>query len=629
MEMKTKHIGPRATLASVWARIPLLLTFFVLVFGLGGCQLGNDGNGDEETGKVVIGLTDAEGDFASYSVDVLSLTLTKANGAVVETVPMSTRVDFAQYTDMTEFLTIATIPSGRYVKASMVLDYSNADIWVENAAGDAVQVDPGNILDSEGNPITQLEVSVHLEDRNSLLIVPGVPAHLTLDFDLQASNTMAFDGLGVPTQTVEPFLLAELDVEKFKTHRLRGPLAEVDVNEGSFEIIVRPFHHLLGGGRPFGKMAVVTTNSTQFDIDGQLYEGQTGLVALDAKTALSAVIVMGEMKRFPLRFEATEVYAGSSVPGGDMDVVTGNVMARAGDVLTVKGATLVRTDGSVVFNDEVRISLGDMTSVRRQRSLANTYDRDDISVGQRVRIFGTLTNDSTTQLEMDAGLLQPGYVQMRYTTLRGTVADAPLVLALNSINGRRMALYDFSGSGDSPATDADPTHYVIDPQNLDVSGLEMGDPVRVRGFVTPYGAITAVAPEAFQAYSVIDVSALKALLALNWNPASMTAVENINADGLTLNLDGVGHFHHIVRGTVATDLAQASASTQVQPKDSGEGLYWISQNGSHQLHTSFANFTQDLAMRLATSGVKHVAATGDYDDATGVLKAGLMAVALN
>jgi hypothetical protein len=480
--MKTTHMGPRANLASWWAKIPFLLTLIALVFSLGGCQLGNNESSDEEKGEVVIGLTDAEGDFASYSVDVLSLTLTKANGAVVETVPVSTRVDFAQYTDMTEFLTVATIPSGRYVKASMVLDYSNADIWVENADGDAVQVDPGNILDSEGNPITQLEVSVRLEDRNSLLIVPGVPAHLTLDFDLQASNTVEFDGMGVPTQTVEPFLLAELDVEKFKTHRLRGPLAGVDVNEGSFEIIVRPFHYQLGSDRPFGKMEVVTSDTTQFDIDGELYEGQAGLTALDAETTLTAVIVMGEIKRFPLRFEATEVHAGSSVPGGTQDVVTGNVIARAGDVLTIKGATLVRTDGSVVFNDEVKVSLGDMTTVRRQLSLANTYGINDISVGQRVSIFGTLTNDMANQLEMDAGLLQQGYVQMRFTTLRGTVADAPLVLELNSIDGRRMALYDFSGTGDSPANDADPSHYVIDPQSLDVSGLGVGTPVRVRGY---------------------------------------------------------------------------------------------------------------------------------------------------
>mgnify|MGYP003346898486 CR=1 FL=1 len=35
------------------------------------------------SGEVVIGLTDAEGDFISYTVDIVSIKLTKASGAVV------------------------------------------------------------------------------------------------------------------------------------------------------------------------------------------------------------------------------------------------------------------------------------------------------------------------------------------------------------------------------------------------------------------------------------------------------------------------------------------------------------------------------------------------------------------
>lgn len=117
-----------------------------MVLSLAGMTLsacgGGSGTGDvNDSGEVVVALTDAEGDFASYTVDVLSLTLTKANGAVVETLPLSTQVDFARYTDLTEFLTAATVPSGVYVKGTMVLDYRAADIWVEDAAGDA---DPFN-----------------------------------------------------------------------------------------------------------------------------------------------------------------------------------------------------------------------------------------------------------------------------------------------------------------------------------------------------------------------------------------------------------------------------------------------------------------------------------------------------
>ena len=70
----------------------------------------------------MIGLTDADGDFLSYSVDVVSLTLTKADGAIVETLPMRQRVDFADLVDLTELVTAATIPNGDYVGASIRLD---------------------------------------------------------------------------------------------------------------------------------------------------------------------------------------------------------------------------------------------------------------------------------------------------------------------------------------------------------------------------------------------------------------------------------------------------------------------------------------------------------------------------
>src|SRR5690242_5124314 len=47
-------------------------------------------------GTVFMAMTDADGDFMSYTVDVVSLTLKRANGATVETLPATTRVDFAQ-----------------------------------------------------------------------------------------------------------------------------------------------------------------------------------------------------------------------------------------------------------------------------------------------------------------------------------------------------------------------------------------------------------------------------------------------------------------------------------------------------------------------------------------------------
>ncbi len=56
---------------------------------LGGC---GGGSVEGESGDVWVGLTDAAGDFATYTVDVTAITLTKANGEVVETLPLQTTV---------------------------------------------------------------------------------------------------------------------------------------------------------------------------------------------------------------------------------------------------------------------------------------------------------------------------------------------------------------------------------------------------------------------------------------------------------------------------------------------------------------------------------------------------------
>ena len=607
---------------NVWKRLFSVLTLFLFmaaIFGLSACDIGIEGGDQEESfGQIVIGLTDNEGDFVNYTVDVVYLTLTKANGAAVDTLPISTRVDFSQYTEMTEFLTAATIPSGFYTAATLMLDYQDADIWVENVDGNAVEVE--SILDEDGNPLTTLEVSVRLEGRNSLLIAPGIPAHLTLDFNLNASNKVEFDLSGSPILTVQPFLLAELNPEAPKIHRLRGPLKNVDVNGETFEVIIRPFIHILSGGdEHFGTLEVRTNDGTIYEINEEVYTGQAGLTALDAMQALTAVIAIGDLKFNPARFEARHVYGGSSVPGGTLDVVSGNVISRNSSILNVKGATLIRSGGSVVFNNTLIVQVGINTVVRRQLSF-ELYDIDDISIGQRVTIFGTLNIDET---ELDA---TEGYARMHLTTLRGqALAAGPpwFVVDLNSIDGRRVGIFDFTGTGISPENDANPANYEIDVGALDVSSLSPGAPVKVRGFANTFGQ----APEDFNAWTVIDVSNVRASLVVSWRPPSAAAFEYFSSDNLTLNLDGVGLFHHVHRAGVVTDLTELFDSPSIEPEEEGEGLFVIYQNGTLQVHFTFENFVSDLESRLATDGtVQSIAAFGHFDDTTSTLTARHIAV---
>src|SRR5258708_10154999 len=98
--------------------VAVSLVAVAVALGLYACKSSTD-----EEGVVGISLTDTAGDFLSYTVDVTSLTLTKADGTVA--LPLRTRVDFARLVDLTEFVTAVTIPSGNYVRATLNLHYTH------------------------------------------------------------------------------------------------------------------------------------------------------------------------------------------------------------------------------------------------------------------------------------------------------------------------------------------------------------------------------------------------------------------------------------------------------------------------------------------------------------------------
>ena len=63
-------------------------------------------------GEVRIALTDADGDFLSYAVDLVSIRLERANGDDVQVLPSRQRVDFVELADVSEFVLAADIPNG-------------------------------------------------------------------------------------------------------------------------------------------------------------------------------------------------------------------------------------------------------------------------------------------------------------------------------------------------------------------------------------------------------------------------------------------------------------------------------------------------------------------------------------
>ncbi len=585
-----------------------LLGCAALITGCGGSDDGTTASG--ENGEVIIGLTDAEGDFLSYAVDVTAITLTRADGTTVETLPLSTRIDFTQYVEMTEFITAATVPSGRYVAATLAIDYSDADIQVESGGAPVAAA----VVDGDGNRVDAMTMTIRLEGRDALVIAPGVPAHLTLDFDLQASHEVD-TSTTPPTVTVEPMLLADVNFSDPKPHRLRGLLEEVDQAHNHFRLAIRPL--LQRHGR-FGHLRAHIDDETHFEIDGTVYRGSAGLAALEALGANAWTVVIGLPDRASRDFLASEVYAGSSVPGADRDSLIGVVTARSGDTLTVDAGAIVTRDGRMAFHRTVEITLAADTPVSRQLG-DGSYGKDDISIGQRIATIGTLASDGSS--------FAPDRVRMLLGSVAGNVVSAnpgEVVADLQGINGRPASQFDFSGTGVTPADDADPANYQIDTATLALATLAPADPIVARGFVTPFGS----APADFEALSVIDLSEAPARLLVSWSGADADPFTSLSTDALVIDLAD-SQRHHIKRGRIVDDLTTLATAPTLVASDHGRGLYALRQPGQARLFARFGDFALALQEALDGSlGVTQIAARGRFDDATATFAATRIAVRL-
>jgi uncharacterized protein DUF4382 len=580
---------------------------------------------DTGGGTVQVGLTDAAGDFLSYTVDVTSLTLTKANGTVAETLPQRARVDLAQLVDLTEFVTSATVEFGNYVSATLVLDYSNADIRVDNGLGVAVPVPPANIKNAQGVPITALSMKVQFDNARQLTIAPAVPALLDLDFNLAASNTVDMTDPSSPIVTVSPLLVADVNPDSAKPHRIRGPLDTVNTQAGSFTLFLRPFNLVQGD---HGRLTFLTDANTSFEIDQALFTGSAGLTALSQKARLTtAVVALGTLVPGTRQFSATEVLAGSSVPFGTADVLIGNVIARVNNTLTVKGAELVRADGTLIFRDTVSVTVGPGTKVIKQGT-AGSFAIGNISVGQRVALFGTLTSTTVGSTAMDA---TAGLARLLLTQLNGTVASvsgATVGVTLARIDGRPVALFNFTGTG-TPGNDADPAAYAVATGALPLAGIVNGTPLKVRGFVQPFGQATPI--DDFNAVTLIDVTNSPATLLVGWPSLEPAPFSNFLPTSMRVNLTNAGLLHDVIRDGVDTRLATTDAPT-VQSTNQGRGLYVIGIDGTVQVFTQFSAYQQALQANLSAGRTARAfvasGGAGSYVDATKTLAAGAMAAVL-
>jgi len=584
----------------------------------------NDAATHGECGAVIVGLTDADGDFLNYTVDVLSIELETANGRVVETLPHTTRVNFTDYVDLAEIVSARMVPPATYVAGTIRLDYTNAEIFVE-ADGQSKEA---VVKDLDGNPLGQTELRIRLSNRDQLRIFRGKAALLQLDFDLAASHTV--DVVPTPAEALaEPFILAEVLPVDEKDIRVRGPLADVDVDAMTYTIALRPFHDRDGD---FGRLLVHVTDATEFEVDEEIYVGVNGLRALQAAGRGTPTVAAGTLSVTEREFTASIVLAGTSVPGYGQDAVAGNVIKRNGNFLTVRGATIVPSDRRAHFHDDVVVEIGPDTKVFRDGHLRRDLGTDAISIGQRVTIRGALksaaTDVSTAQILFDA---TQGAVRMHVTRLAGivnTVTPGQADIQLHAIDRRRANVFDFTGTGSSPEVDADPANYEVATGNLALAPFAEGKPIVARGFPNAFGA----APPDFFGRTVIDYTEVRSHLGFSWGAAGTAApFASIGPDGLVLDIDNaaIGTRHHVKQGPILIDLTTLDAATTIVPHEVGRTAFYVKTADSLRMYSNFDDFVGDLATSLdGATTARSMHAVGQFDTATKVFTAAKIGIYL-
>jgi hypothetical protein len=575
-------------------------------------------------GAAVLTMTDAKGDFLSYIVTLTSLQLQTANGTSVETLPTTTKVDFAQLVDLTEVMSAGQIPAANYVSATLTIDYTNASITADDGTGSGVALQPE---DAGGNPLTgTVQVTVQLDNANHLVIAPGSAARLAFDFNLAASNTVNMTN---DTVQVAPTLVATVVPSDTKQIRVRGSLASTAAAQNDFVLNVQPFHDTSATA---GTVTVQVGPTTTYQINGSAYVGTAGLTAMAALPAGTMVAALGALQAGTQTLSATEVLAGTSLENPAEDQLSGTVIARSATTLTVRGATWWRRDGDFQFDPhDATVTIGTNTGVTEEGQMG-AFTIADISVGQHIDAFGMASQPSGGALTLDATAAE---VRLDITPAWGVVSSMAansITLSLQSLDGLPVSAFNFAGTGSSMANDASASAYVINTGTLAQTALAVNSPARVFGFATPFGS----APPDFTATTLVNFSAVTDDLVVTWaGTGSTTALAGLTpgSTALTLSLTNVGPEHVIDIGPQQLDITTLAAPPSIVPNSTTmTGLFAIGHAGKFNTdnYNSFANFVTALSTDLnGTTTVIDIAASGEYDSATNTFTATRIAVLLN
>jgi hypothetical protein len=558
---------------------------------------------DTENGELQIAITDAEEDFLSYQIELDAITLNRQDGSKVSVLPLSTDIDFVQYQELSELFAVLSVPAGTYTSISLSLDYTGADIVIQDENGEQYQA---SAVDSDGNPMTEVDIELRLNDDNPVRITPRKVAQLTLDLDLAASNTI--ESFEPAIVTVEPFMIGTAERDLDREHRVRGLLSEANEDDMSISLNVRPMRLKQG---EFGTFSFKVNDATSYEINGVEFTGSEGLSAITQLAIDTPVIAFGGADTDnDTEYLASKVNAGNSVPWAESDVLKGMITARSGNTLTLEGAVLeLRDDAeeseghSGHFKQTVQVRISENSGVTGYR--LGDANISNLSIGQRVIALG----DYDAQSNLFNA--EQGNIRMKLNRIVGEVTQAsPLQIELSHINKRPVEIFDFSGTGSTEELDASPENYKIETSDLMTASIEAAEWIQLRGYPTAFGS----APLDFEALSIVnpEFSSHTAKLHARWAKDALNTVTIENSQ-LVLNTTTVQSKLHLV-GVPGSSSLELSVENITGTEEQGRFSILIKDQGV-DVYRAFSDFVSALQTNLDTGlEVSHLTASGAYSD---------------
>ena len=581
----------------------------VTAFLAAGCHRNNNASG---YGIAWVTLTDSPGDFTSYIVNINSIVLTRSDGAVVTALATPETVDFTKLSNYSELWGTATIPTGTYLSANIVLDYTNANISVM-VNGLPVQA---SVVDPNGAAVTAQTINVILDPANPLTLVPTFATtdakRLALDFNLAASTVYVDTKSATPVVAVRPYVTAAIAPPDNKLVRVRGPLINSSVNLGTYTVYVRPF---FDEANSLGSLSLFTTPTTVYSTNGVVTTGAAGLSQLSqssAGTTVTAAFTTYTPTPTPSATAATYtakyVVAGSTLEDVYTTGIEGDVVARAGNTLTLRGATLQINNGSSISNRiyntaDAQVLVGPETTVTADGDTSITsLTYQSIGVGQHIIARGTceVSTACAGSLTPTAGLIfdassnssiNTGSVRLISTNVWGSLVSSAagnLLLNAQAINNWPITDFSFAGNGATAASDPTGASFLVNTGAIAIPAIAAGDPVFVDGTVAPFGAappdfaatsvnselsvqqIGTVAPsitcgQGTQEAALQQLACKPASMRVYWrSPGAKVPFLGLGSAGMSVDLTNANFFSGVIRiGAESIDMTSLPASPTI------------------------------------------------------------------